>query len=371
MNSPQATHPVKVAVVGAGSVSDMYLRALAGFPDVEVCIVTDRHLDRASTQALKHGVAAHGLPADAFADPDVEVILNLTPPAAHTEISLAAIAAGKHVYSEKPLATDVAGGKSIIAAALAAGVVVGSAPDITLGAEFQTVLRMLAGGKIGEPVFARCEAVLAGPEAWHPRPQFLYARGGGPLFDIGPYYLTALVAALGPIAEVTGRGTRKSAERTIGSGPLAGETFPVEVPSLTTAILSFASGISAQLLLTFDSASHRGGLMEIFGTEGTLRTPDPNGGYPESALLEAGSDEWRQLPLGELPVAIGPGLVNFARHLRSLEPLVVDGQRALHVVEVMAAIEKSSETGLPVAIDSNFPSSPVLPEGWSPTTARL
>jgi len=363
--------PVRIAVVGAGSVSDMYLRALAGYPDAEVLLVTDRHPERAESRAREYGVPRHGLPADALTDPDVEIILNLTPPAAHVEVSLSALAAGKHVYTEKPLAADIGGGRAVIDAANRAGLVVGSAPDITLGTEFQHSLRLLASGGIGTPVFARCEAVLSGPEVWHPRPQFLYARGGGPLFDIGPYYLTALVAALGTVVEVVGRGTRRSEEREIGSGPLAGQTFPVEVPSLTAAILTFESGITAQLLLTFDSASYRGGLMEILGTDGTLRTPDPNGGYPESAVMAAGQTSWRDLPVSGVPITIGRGLVNFARHIRGSEPLLVSGQRALHVLDVMAAIETSSSDGVAVKVDSTFPRSAVLAEGWDPTAALL
>ncbi|GAA0993913.1 Gfo/Idh/MocA family protein [Subtercola frigoramans] len=370
--SQQSSGPVRIGVIGAGSVSDMYLSSLSAYPDVDVQIVTDRHPDRAAAQAGKYGIARHGVPEEALDDPDIEVILNLTPPAAHTAVSLAAISRSKHVYSEKPLSADVDGGRAILAAAAANSVVIGSAPDITLGSEFQSALRLVADGGIGDIVFARCEAVLAGPEIWHPRPQFLYAPGGGPLFDIGPYYLTALVAALGPITDVVGRGTRKSLERTIGSGPLSGQTFPVEVPSLTTAILGFASGITAQLLLTFDSASHRGGQMEIFGTTATLRTPDPNGVSLASALLDAGSTQWQEFPIGDVPVVIGPGVVNFARHLRGVEPLVVDGRRALHVLDVMAAIATSShDEGRVVTIESTFPPSPVLPAGWSPTEARL
>ena len=365
------TGPVRIAVVGAGSVSDMYLRTLSTFPDADVVLVTDRHPERAEAQAKKYGILRHGTQSEALGDPDIEVILNLTPPSAHVDVSLAALAAGKHVYTEKPLAADLGGGRSIIEMATRVGLIVGSAPDITLGAEFQHALRLLGDGQIGDPVFARCEAVLAGPESWHPRPQFLYAKGGGPLFDIGPYYVTALVAALGPVIEVVGRGTRRSAERVIGSGPLAGQRFPVEVPSLTSAILTFASGIIAQLTLTFDSASHRGGRMEVFGTDGTLRTPDPNGGYAESAVLASGETEWQDLPVGRVPISIGRGLVNFARHVRGVEPLLVDGRRALHVLDVMSAIETSSSDGVAVKVDSTFPRSAVLPAGWDPVAALL
>jgi predicted dehydrogenase len=363
--------PVKLGLIGAGSVCELYLPALAEFPDVHVHIIGDPVEERAAERASQFGIPHSGLPAAVLASTEVEVVLNLTPPVFHAEVAHAVLDAGKHLYSEKPLALDVEAGRSILDHAKSAGLIVAGAPDITLSAAFQQSLRLVASGEIGTPVFARCEAVLAGPEVWHPRPQFLYAAGAGPLFDIGPYYLTALVAALGPITWVSARGTRKAERRTIGSGPLAGETFPVEVPTLVTAVLGFASGISAQLLLTFDSASHRGGQMEIFGTEATLRLPDPNGGSVGSALLPGSTSDWHALPEPDGRVGFGLGVVNLARHLRGSEPLVADGVRALHVVQLMTAITESMTTMAPVSIATDYTSSPVLPEGWSPLASTL
>lgn len=363
------TGPVRIGVIGAGNVCEHYLPRLVTYPDIELVMIGDRHPERAADRASTFGIPRAGDVDDVIAAADVEAVVNLTPPAAHLDISLRALAAGKHVYSEKPLAANSADAQRLADAAAAAGLVLGSAPDVTLAPGFQTALRFLRDGGIGAPVFARCEAVLAGPEVWHPRPQFLYARGGGPLFDIGPYYLTAIVAALGPIRAVTARGTRRAERRVIGSGPSAGQDFPVEVPTLVAAVLELASGLSATLLLTFDSATHRGGWMEILGETGTLRTPDPNGADPDPAVLRG--PDWEPLDWDGEFAALAPGIVNFARHIRGSEPLVVDGARAAHVVEVMQAIESAGATGDRVSITSTFAPSPLLPEGWSPTARTL
>ncbi|HSN44232.1 MAG TPA: Gfo/Idh/MocA family oxidoreductase [Propionibacteriaceae bacterium] len=366
------TGPVQIGLIGAGSVTDLYLPALSEFPDVSVRIIGDMNRELAAERAATYGIPESGGPEDVLACADVEIVINVTPPQFHAQVSRSILDAGKNVYSEKPLAVDPDDGRALLDHAAALGLVVASAPDITLNSAFQHSLRLLANGAIGTPVFARVEAVLAGPESWHPRPQFLYAKGAGPLFDIGPYFLTALIASLGPITRVTARGTKKSETRVVGSGPMAGEEFPVEVPTLVVATLEFASGLSAQLLLTFDSASHRGGRMEIFGTEATLQVPDPNGGASESALLPGGGrTEWEPLPALEGRVGFGLGVVNLARHLRGKEALVVEGRRALHVVDLMTAITRSMESGTAVELTTDYTGSPTLPQGWDPRVATL
>jgi predicted dehydrogenase len=362
--------PLKVGIVGAGSVNDLYMSTIGSYPDITVQAIADRHPERAQSRSDEFGILPMTIDELLTSD-DVEAVLNLTPPASHYDVSMDVLAAGKHLYNEKPLAMTRDEGAAILAAAARHELVVGAAPDITLGRSFRNALRQLAGGLIGDAVFARCEAVLAGPERWHPRPQFLYAHGGGPLFDIGPYYITALVAALGVVDSVSAIGTKMSEFRTIGSGPDVGTAFRVEVPSLTAAHIQFASGVSAQMLLTFDSASHRGGQMEIFGVDGTLRTPDPNGADATALFLPAGSDSWEDLGLSNSPRGIGPGVANFARHIRGTEHLVVSGQRALHVLDVMCAIEEASNSGNTVAVESFFEPTPVLPDAWDPTESTL
>ena len=362
--------PVRVGMIGAGSVVDLYMRTVADYPDVDVRAIADRHLDRAEARGAEFGIPALSV-EDLLSSSEIEAVVNLTPPASHFDVSMAVLAAGKHLYNEKPLGLTREQGTGIVAEAEARGLVVGAAPDITMGRSFRNSLRLLADGLIGETVFARCEAVLSGPERWHPRPQFLYARGGGPLFDIGPYYVTALIAALGVVDSVSAIGTKVSDFRTIGSGPDAGTQFPVEVPSLTVANLQFMSGVAAQMLLTFDSASHRGGQMEIFGVEGTLRTPDPNGADTTAMFLPAQSDSWTDLGYSDGKPGFGPGLANFARHIRGDEPLVISGARALHALDVMCAIEESSRSGQTVSVQSSFAPTPALPDSWDPTRSTL
>jgi predicted dehydrogenase len=362
--------PLRLGIIGAGSVVDLYMSSVGAYPDVDVRAIADRHPDRAEARASELGIRAASVD-ELLASSDVEAVVNLTPPGSHFAVSKSVLAAGKHLYNEKPLAMTTAQGEAILAEAAARSLVVGAAPDITMGRSFRNALRLLSDGLIGPAVFARCEAVLAGPERWHPRPQFLYARGGGPLFDIGPYYLTALVAALGAVESVSAIGTKMADSRTIGSGPDAGTQFPVEVPSLTVANLKFATGIAAQMLLTFDSASHRGGRLEVFGVNGTLRTPDPNGADTTALFLPAGSDSWEDLGHSETTPAIGPGIANFARHIRGNEPLIVSGERALHVLDVMCAIEESSNSGQTAAVSSSFAPTPVLPDSWDPTQSTL
>jgi len=360
---------IRLAVIGAGDVNRLYLPGLVSHDDVEVVVVGDRHPDRAQAVAERFGVPGHGNVAAALGA-DVDAVLNLTGPASHLAITRAALEQGRHVFSEKPLGTDLVEARSVLAFAHASDLVVACAPDTHLSAGFQDGLRAMASGRIGEPVLVRCEAVLAGPESWHPRPQFLYATGGGPLFDIGPYYLTAVVAALGPVAAVSAVGTRKAPTRTIGSGPDAGLEFPVEVPTLVNALLEFESGCSGQLLLTFDSASHRGGAMEVLGTTGTLRMPDPNGHEGSASVLAAGDTDWTELPLGTSGAGRPVGVVNFARSLRGQEGLRVPAALGLHVLEVMTAIDAACSGAGRMLVNSRPERPEPLPAQWDAGIVR-
>lgn len=354
---------IRLAVIGAGDVNRLYLPGLVGHDDVEVVVVGDRHPERAQGVAERFGVPGYGNVAAALGA-DVDAVLNLTGPASHLAITRAALEQGRHVFSEKPLGTDLPEARSVLAFAGASELVVACAPDTHLSVGFQDGLRAMASGDIGEPVLVRCEAVLAGPESWHPRPQFLYAAGGGPLFDIGPYYLTAMVAALGPVVAVQAVGTSRSTTRTIGSGPDAGLEFPVEVPTLVNSVLEFESGCSGQLLLTFDSASHRGGLMEVLGTAGTLRMPDPNGHDGPASLLPAGDAQWSELPPGTSGGGRPVGVVNFARSLSGQESLRVPATLGLHVLEVMTAIDAACAGSGRVLVDSRADRPEPLPALW-------
>ena len=233
--------PVRVGVIGAGTISDTYLENLSNFADTEVLAIGDIVTDAAKEKAAKYEVPAAGDVATVLDHPDIEIIVNLTIPAAHADVATQAIAAGKHVWNEKPLALDRVSGRSLLSDAEEAGLLVGCAPDTFLGPGLQTACRLAEQGMIGTPLTALALLQLPGPELWHPNPAFLYAAGAGPLFDLGPYYLTALVQAFGPMSSVAALGSKARERRVIGSGPKAGEEFDVTVPSHVSALVQYES----------------------------------------------------------------------------------------------------------------------------------
>ena len=247
--------PVGVGFIGAGVISDQYLTNLTKFPDVKVHFIADLDLARAKSQADKWGVAGSGTVDELLAHPDVEIVVNLTIPAAHADVDLKCIAVGKHVWSEKPYAVTRAEGQAVIDAAAAAGVLVCVAPDTILGGGVQTGLRAITEGKIGKPLTAITMFQAPGPEVWHPSPEFLFAKGAGPLMDMGPYYLSTLVSIFGAVKRVTGTGSKSRATRVIATGPKAGTEFPVEVPTHVSALIEFESGASAQSTFSFESGN--------------------------------------------------------------------------------------------------------------------
>jgi predicted dehydrogenase len=368
------TGPVGVGVIGAGVISTQYLENLTRAGDVRVAMVADLDLDRAAARAAAHGIAASGSPKDLLARDDIEIVVNLTIPAAHVPVSLEAIAAGKHVWSEKPLALDRESGARVIAAAREAGVRVACAPDTVLGAGIQTGRRMLEAGVIGEPLTALTLFEVSGPESWHPAPDFLYARGGGPLFDMGPYYLSTLVQLLGPVSGVVARASKATTTRRIGSGPRAGETFPVEVPTHIGALIDLHRGMSAISTFSFQSSRPRVGVVEITGTDGTLVLPDPNMFEGTIRVWRDGMREESEAeahPATGSTFSRGAGVVELARAIRAGRPERASGDVAYHVLDVMVSITESAERGEPVRVESMVEVPPVLPDGWDPIAATL
>jgi predicted dehydrogenase len=366
--------PIGVGVIGAGVISAQYLDNLTKAADTRVVMVADLDLERAAARAREYGVALSGTPAELLARDDIEIVVNLTIPAAHVPVSLEAIAAGKHVWSEKPLALDRESGARLMDAARAAGLRVACAPDTVLGAGIQTARRMLDAGVIGEPLTAKTLFETSGPESWHPSPEFLYAKGGGPLFDMGPYYLSTLVQLLGPVAAVVARANKATETRRIGSGPKAGHTFPVEVPTHLAALIDFRRGISGISTFSFQSPRPRVGVVEITGTTGTLVLPDPNTFEGTIHLWRDGMHEEHEAeayPAVGSTFSRGAGVVDLARAIREGRPERASGDVAFHVLDVMVSIAESAERRERVAVESTVEVPPALPEDWDPIAAGL
>lgn len=363
--------PVGVAVIGCGTISTAYLRNLTSFPDVSVLFCADLDAGRAKAQAAEFGVPGAGSTAAALAQPDVEIVVNLTIPAAHYEISSAAVAAGKSVWAEKPITLDSPSARALLAAAGAAGVRVGCAPDTVLGAGLQTARRLIDAGALGPPQTGLALLQGPGPERWHPDPEFLFRRGGGPLYDMGPYYLTTLATVFGPAARVAAVSRRARPDRVIGRGPRAGTQFAVEVPTYVSALIEYESGAAATIVLSFDSALPRQGFVEIAGTTATMAMPDPNRFDGDVRVHELGATDWTAIGAAGAADGRGLGVLDLARALRAGTPHRASGEIALHVLDTLEAISSSAENGGFVPVTTSFSRPAPLPEDWDPHAATL
>jgi len=354
----------RIGIVGVGVISGQYLTTFAARSDVQVTAIADLDLDRAATVASGiPGARVLDVPT-LLADPEVDAVLNLTIPAAHTDIALASIANGKHVYGEKPLAVHFADGRRVLDAAAAAGVRVGSAPDTVLGTGTQTARAVIDEGGIGRPVAATAVWGSAGHESWHPNPDFYYLPGGGPLMDMGPYYISSLVHLLGPVTAVVASASRLRSERVIGSGPRAGQRIPVEVDTHVSGILEHANGALSTLTMSFDSVKSSAAPIEIHGETGSLSVPDPNMFSGGVAFCARGSKEWE-------PVADRAGYIDASRGIGLLDMLAApadadvraSGRLALHTLEIMTAILDSARTGGRVPLSTTVQRPALVPLG--------
>lgn len=367
-----------VGVIGAGMISDAYLENIARFPDLDLVAIGTRDRTRARSQAERWGIPAWG-DADSVLDhPDVELVLNLTVPSAHVEIGRAAVAAGKHVWNEKPIGTDLASVRSLLDDASDAGVRVGCAPDTMLGSGQQSARRAILRGEIGRPLSAVTAMQYGGPEIFHPDPEFYFAAGGGPLLDMGPYYLSALVGLLGPIEAVTAAESRAHATRTVLEGPRAGTEFAVEVATHVNAICYFAGDVVAQNLFSFDSPLGRSGVIEVTGTEGTMMVPDPNAfaGTPRITrrprLSALGNEPvWETVERVGVDGGRGLGVLDMARAIREGRPHLTDGELGYHVLDVMLAMGRASAERRVVDIASSVDPTPLLSDFADPFAATL
>lgn len=363
--------PVGVALVGAGTISKQYLDNLSSFADINVVAVTDIIEESAGDRAEEFGVAVWGIPQVAYEHPDVEIIVNLTVPSAHHEVGMAALAAGKHVYNEKPVASNRAQAQELLNAASAAGRRLGGAPDTFLGPGLQASFTEIQNGTIGEPQTGLFLFQMAGPEPWHPNPDFFYAPGGGPLFDIGPYYFTTLVQCFGSVTGVAAMGSMALPQRVIGSGPRAGETFDVHVPTYVGVQMRFEGGQVAQGVLSFQSPLPRSGFVEVSGTDAVIALPDPNTFGGEVRIRRSDSDDWETARVTEARARRGTGVVEMARAIRNDVPHRADGELIYHVLDIMCATDEAVASGGYVTVESRVKPADLLPQDWDPHAATL
>ncbi len=331
--------PLTVGVVGVGKISEQYFAQFPKLPGLRLLAVTDLNEARAAWVAAEQGVEA--LSVDALlTDPRIDAVLNLTIPAAHVDIAMRALAAGKHVYGEKPLALAPADAAPMLELARSRGLRVGSAPDTVLGTGIQTARQLLDAGSVGEPVAAAAHWTSPGHELWHPDPQFYYQPGGGPLFDMGPYYLTSLVTLLGPVARVSGTTSRSGRARAVATGPLAGAPISVDVDTHISAILEHANGVSSTVTMSFDVWASRIPRFELYGTRGTIAVPDPNRFSDPVEVYTVKERSWREVAVsaGYPDAGRGCGLADMAHAIQTGRPHRASGELAFHVLEIMDAV---------------------------------
>ncbi|HEY3615010.1 MAG TPA: Gfo/Idh/MocA family oxidoreductase [Gaiellales bacterium] len=352
---------MNVGVIGCGVISRAYVENASAFESYEIVACAD--LDREQAEALGKagGLAVVGVD-ELIADPSIDVILNLTPPLAHVAVTRQALAAGKHVYTEKPLAIHEAEAGALAREAERLGLRIGCAPDIFLGSAYQAGRAAIDDGAIGDPLAVSAAMLVGGQETWHPNPDIFYADGAGPLFDMGPYYLTAIVALLGPIRSVAGFASSRTLERTIEIGPRTGERFTATTPTHTTAAMQLANDVTANLVASFEARDQYICDVAIHGSEGVLVLPDPNA-FGGAVRLKRGRGSWEDVPYTSRggADARGIGLHDMVEAIAAGQPHRASGELGAHVVEVARGILTSAAEGRIVAIESRVDQPQPLP----------
>lgn len=361
-----------LGIIGCGKISSIYFEVLRTFDNLNILACADLVMERAQAQAHRYNIPRACTVQELLADPEIDLIVNLTVPNAHAEIALAAIEAGKSVYSEKPLAIHREQGQAILNAAQRKNLRVGNAPDTFLGGGIQTCIKLVNDGLIGVPIAATAFMMSHGVESWHPDPDFYYQPGGGPMFDMGPYYLTALIALMGPIRRVTGSTHTTFSERIITSQPKYGTKISVNVPTHVAGLIDFASGAVGTIITSFDIWRHRLPHIEIYGTEGTLSVPDPNTFGGPVHLYLARTREWSDVPLthGYTQNSRGIGVADMAQSMQTGQPHRANGEMAFHVLDIMQSFHEASSQGRhielastctrPAPLDLNLPDRPLV-----------
>jgi len=345
--------PVKTGIIGCGNISSIYCKNAKQLAALDLVAVADLLMDRAEARAAEFGIAKAMTVAEMLADSEIEVVINLTIPRAHAEVAMAVLEAGKSVYNEKPLAITREDGRRMLELARKKKVLVGGAPDTFLGGGIQTCRKLIDDGWIGEPIGAIANMTCHGHESWHPDPEFYYKVGGGPMFDMGPYYLTALVNLIGPVKRVSGSARVTFDTRTITSQPKYGTVIDVDVPTHVAGVLDFANGAIGTVLMTFDVWAANLPRIEVYGTTGTLSVPDPNTFGGPVRVMRAGG-EWADIPLthGYADNSRGVGVADLAMALRSGRHHRANGDLTFHVLDIMHAVHEASAQGKHVNLES-------------------
>lgn len=354
---------LNVGIIGTGNIAPAYIRGCAPFDVINLVACADLDMARAEAFATEHGLTAYTVD-DLLASDDIDIIINLTIPAAHAQVSLQIIEAGKHVYCEKPLALNRDDGLKIIQSAEAKGVRVGCAPDTFLGGGGQTARKAIDDGVIGKPIAATAFFVSHGPEGWHPNAGFYYLKGGGPLFDMGPYYLTTLVNLMGPVKRVTASAKMTFPERTATSEALMGQILPVEVNTHIAGTLEFENGAIATVITSFDVWGSHLPRIEIHGENGSLSVPDPNRFDGVVQALHSDDGAWRDVQLSHTTnIGRGAGVADMAYAIQSGRPHRASGALAFHVLDIMQALEEAAAQGQHVDINSTLDIPLAVPTG--------
>ncbi|MFZ4775788.1 MAG: Gfo/Idh/MocA family protein [Terrimicrobiaceae bacterium] len=356
---------MRTGIVGCGNISEIYAQAGGKFRNIEIVACADVDYSRAQALADKYRIPAPLRVEQLLADRDIELVINLTIPAAHAEVGLAVLKNGKHLYNEKPLAQKRRAAREMLGLARENKLRIGCAPDTFLGGGLQTCRKLIDAGAIGEPLGGAGFMLSPGVEHWHPNPEFFYKKGAGPLFDMGPYYLTAFATLLGPVRRVTGSARISYPERTISSQPLAGAKIRVETPTHIAAVLDFESGPVVTLATSFDVKAHAMPNIEIYGSEGTLSVPDPNTFGGPVRIRKNGDADWTEIPLafGYSENSRGLGVSDLISAAQQGREHRANAHTAYHVLDIMHSILDSSETGRHIEITSSMTRPSPLPEG--------
>ncbi|WP_066191665.1 MULTISPECIES: Gfo/Idh/MocA family protein [Gracilibacillus] len=346
---------MKVGIIGCGNISRIYLENAPRFANYTIEAVADLVVERAEERAKEYGILKAYSTDALLNDPEIELVINLTIPAVHADIAKRALKQGKHVYGEKPLAVALEDGEEMLKLAQEKGLYLGNAPDTSLGAGIQTVRKLIDEGEIGEPLSASAFMMGPGHESWHPDPAFYYKQGGGPMFDMGPYYLTTLIHLLGPAARVTGSAQISSTERTITSQPKRGEKIEVEVPTQVNSVIDFERGTVVSLIMSFDVQAHQLPHMEIYGTKGTISVPDPNTFAGPVRMKTHDQQEWKEVPLvaGYADNSRGLGVAEMVAAIKKQKVSRVTGEVGYHVLEIMHGVHHASTEQKHVILSSS------------------